>query len=246
MSGPEGTYCNQCGEQLPVDARTCSRCGAEQPPPPPEQRGGQQPRDERSRRGRDGPPRKREQRSGRRQPTQSRQCGGGSRRGRREQGPPPDDGRRHQRGSDGTSPVVIILAVLGVAFALLLVAPVLATFVLGLGDSVEGGPQTGPEVVTERFVQALADGDQQQAERYAHSDGPAATELDDIENHPNRPAAEDVTVTDWAILEESDDRMLLDVTLEYDSASAEPTTQYATVELRKENGEWRVWTTTVG
>lgn len=253
MGGRDTRYCNKCGQRLQADARICGRCGAEQPSPDqPSQGAAQGRRSDRNREQR--PSRQRTQRS-----EQTRGRGSGQRRARRS-GPRdgersrtgrrgrrlPSEGRRPQGSDDSTTLPVIVAVIVGIAIVLFLAAPILGTFVLGLGDSVDGAGQTDPEVVTERFFQALADGDQQEAQRYAHSDGPAATELDDVESYPNRPMAEDVAVTDWAVLEEDDDRMVLDVALEYDGDSADPTTQFATVELRTENGEWRVWSVTVG
>lgn len=219
MSGRETRYCNECGNQLRAGVSHCGRCGAAQPPkerPPARERRGRQ----ETRQPRQGARQTREQRRGRQ----------------------PSAGRRGRDNS--TSGVVILVAALGVGFFLLIAAPVLATFVLGLGDSVEDTDvsRSQPEDVVESFLQAALDDDPQDAREQAHSDSPVAAELDDGTGGFSFPSdASDATVVDSAVVEEGDERTVIDAEVRWEN-SERTSTELVTVELRREGDQWKVWT----
>lgn len=248
MSGRDRRYCEQCGQRLSPGARQCDRCGVVQSPDP---GGDQSPPQQRSPAGGDGRSGRRNRESGRRRGPADRQRESSSRQGRRgAQDSPPDrqhrraqGGRRGRSGSGGSDNSTLLVVVGGLVLLgvlLLFVAPILATFVLGLGDTVEQSPRPADaEPAAEEFLVALADGDRQILRQHSASAGPVADQLDGT---ASGPAAElsgsEFTVVDVRVRSEGTERAVVDATLE---PSGTESTTAVTLELRPENGEWVVW-----
>jgi hypothetical protein len=229
--GREQRYCDQCGGQLPAGARICDRCGAEQPPPDHPsagQRRGERTRDQQS---------GREQRQPRRQGRRDSKAESGSNRRRQGRRDRRQGGGRGTQDSGTSIVVILIVAIAGLGFLLLIAAPILGAFVLGLGDSVEATDERPPEETAELFLEAYVAGDEEELRRLAHSEGPAAGRLDG--DLSLGLTGSEFAEVDPVTVEESDDRRVVSVRIEYQNTDR--TTADLRIVLRRENGAWRIW-----
>jgi ketosteroid isomerase-like protein len=102
-----------------------------------------------------------------------------------------------------------------------------------------GGPSEPPDEVVEGFIEALDEGDQEEARAVLHSDrdNPDAIGID-----WDAWAEADIEVEDSEVVEQGNDEATVEVTYGFDMGSAgvasETTYRFF---LRTENGEWRIW-----
>jgi ketosteroid isomerase-like protein len=94
-----------------------------------------------------------------------------------------------------------------------------------------------PDEVVEQFYQALDDGDREAANDLVHSGSPqgeiSEDEMSDLEDL-------DITVEGTEIVEESDDTAEVEAELTIES-DGDTSTDTTTVELRTEDGDWKVY-----
>jgi hypothetical protein len=129
--------------------------------------------------------------------------------------------------------VVIIMAsvVLGGAI-------IITTVVLG-GGFLKGGKETqevGPKKVAEQFTKAILSGDQENATRLAHSEGPIADELSDIIRDDGN-----FTIRASKVRSRSGDTASVGIAVITDNYGDLPPLFQLELELRKEKEGWRVW-----
>lgn len=150
-------------------------------------------------------------------------------------GPQPQT--KHSQTDNQRSLLKKILIGIGVLAVVLFISTIVSSFVLGIGDD----PQAESEEVLEKYLEARADGNADQALSLLHDDGPAADNATgDILGYL-QPSNTDVAVLDSEVLEERDSGVLLNAEIEYDDFGSEPETITSTVEFRKDGEDWRIW-----
>jgi len=105
------------------------------------------------------------------------------------------------------------------------------------------GPSKGPDEVVEEFIEALNDGDREEAEALLHSERGS---LRDGQVEEQMWETYDIEVDDTEIVEEDDERAVVDITYSLDldiesesvTAGGSTTTRFV---LRVDDGEWRIW-----
>lgn len=159
--------------------------------------------------------------------------------GRRQQPPPQGRGQpsggqygQRQRG-EGDDNVIAGLSrrqVLGIAGGV----AVAAGWFLFLND---GGGNAGetPAGTARAFVNALDNGDAQQATALLHPNSPVPESV--VQNLGQRYGQVDTSIENIEVTEQSDGRTILEVTLRF----AQEETGVMITELRTSNGEWRVY-----
>lgn len=96
---------------------------------------------------------------------------------------------------------------------------------------------SGPDEVVEQFYQAVDDGDREAANDFIHSESPVG-EL--TEEDMARFEDMDITVESTEVVEESDDTAQVEAELTMES-DGESSTETITYELRKEDGDWKLY-----
>lgn len=115
-----------------------------------------------------------------------------------------------------------------------MVATAAAATTVGLAGCSGG---SGPAATVEQFYSALQDGDTERATELVHSESPMAGS---VEMAAGMLSEMDFSVDSTEVLEESDSRATVEVTVTV-TMSGETETSTETVELRKEDGEWKLW-----
>lgn len=104
-----------------------------------------------------------------------------------------------------------------------------------LFDSVLGG--RGPAETVEQFYVAVDNGNRERANELIHSDSP----MEDVSVLGTVfGSAIDITVEQTEVVEKSDDSATVRATLTVSSSGSSETSE-TDVELRTENGEWKIW-----
>lgn len=119
----------------------------------------------------------------------------------------------------------------------------LATLVIGsftFAGCLDALSEDGPEEVAKEMLKAISDPDQEKALELAHRDGPAAATLSGQVIFP-QPSTE-VNNISTEIIEEEDDRTVVQLDFELDRLGEEPEESTRVYELRtNDDGEWKVW-----
>lgn len=116
--------------------------------------------------------------------------------------------------------------------------------IAGLTVAIAGYGSSGsddPEDVVENYFNAIDDGDMDEMESLVHSDSPIQDGFAE-DNELNKGFLEglDITVEDTELVEEDDDTAIVEAetTVVF---FGEEVTEVSEVELRTEDGDWRIW-----
>lgn len=105
---------------------------------------------------------------------------------------------------------------------------------------------TGPDAAAERFVRAIDDTNFSRIDEMIHSESPLDGADDALDLFSGLVGAEqavdalDISVEDSTIVREGDGQADVEVTIGVDLLIEEPSTEVP-LEMRTDNGEWRVW-----
>lgn len=136
------------------------------------------------------------------------------------------------------STVVKVGAVVGAIVLLVALSVAVASFVLGDGEST----QSNAESTVQEYYRGIETGDENRVVATIHDDSPFAREMaGGPAGLSLEPADREITVVDSEIVDQTDEWLVLEVELERTERDGDSTTEPVQVELRPEDGEWKLW-----